>query len=142
LGYEYAASVTPIPTGAAREPRMAERILSEKHVFTSVVVGKETTFTRADLELYRINVFRPSYVALVFFNDADVDEDNASADRASYVGSFALFGHENASATKAIASRPRRSVVSTTDRHIHLLEHSDVLLLPVVFARRLRLVRT
>ena len=51
-------------------------------------------FSRADLELYRVNHFRPSFVGHVFFNDDDVDVENASEDRPSYAGTFALLGHQ------------------------------------------------
>jgi hypothetical protein len=38
--------------------------------------------------------FRPSFVAHVFFNDDEVDIANASEDRPSYAGTFALLGHQ------------------------------------------------
>jgi hypothetical protein len=72
---------------------MAAQVIQEKHVFGPVQVP-DTGFERADLELYRINHFRPSYVAKVFFNDPDVDVANASEERPTYAGTFALFGHE------------------------------------------------
>jgi hypothetical protein len=49
--------------------------------------------SRADLEFYGINHFRPSYVARIFFNDPDVDAESASEDRPTYAGSFAMLGH-------------------------------------------------
>jgi tyrosinase len=45
-----------------------------------------------DLEIYGINHFRPSFVARVFLDDTEVDAD-ADSERASYAGSFAIFGH-------------------------------------------------
>ena len=50
-------------------------------------------FTTAHLEIYGIDHFRPSYDALVFFNDPDVVLENATEERESYAGRFAIFGH-------------------------------------------------
>ncbi|MBT3270941.1 hypothetical protein HN371_27615 [Candidatus Poribacteria bacterium] len=52
-------------------------------------------FARADLEIYSVNTFRPSYDAWVFLNDPDVTADNAAPDRPSFAGAFAVFGHED-----------------------------------------------
>jgi hypothetical protein len=68
--------------------------LIEKHVFGPIAHEASATMERADLEFYGINHFRPSYVALVFFNDPDVDEESAGEDRESYAGRFAIFGHQ------------------------------------------------
>jgi hypothetical protein len=73
---------------------MAEHAVQEKYVFGPVSVPADTGFSRADLELYRINHFCPSFVGRVFFNDPDVDVENASEDRPSYAGTFALLGHQ------------------------------------------------
>jgi hypothetical protein len=78
---------------------MAERVVRERHVFGPVRLARALRFTRADLEVYRINTFRPSFVAHVFFNDteADVNIVDRSADvreRSTYAGRFAVFGHE------------------------------------------------
>jgi hypothetical protein len=73
---------------------MAERVVQEKYEFGPVELPAATNFSRADLELYRINHFCPSFVAHVFFNDDDVDIENASEDRPSYAGTFALLGHQ------------------------------------------------
>jgi hypothetical protein len=73
---------------------MAERVVQEKYVFGPVHVEAAMDFSRADLELYRVNHFRPSFVGHVFFNDDDVDVENASEDRPSYAGTFALLGHQ------------------------------------------------
>ncbi len=51
-------------------------------------------FRRADLEVFGINHFRPSFVALIYLNDPDIDAANATRDRPSYAGRFAIFGHE------------------------------------------------
>ncbi len=71
--------------------------MAEKHVFGPVAVDVPLDLSRADLELYGIDHFRPSYAALVFLNDPDVDVDNASEDRESYAGRFAIFGHQRCS---------------------------------------------
>jgi hypothetical protein len=66
----------------------------EKHVFGPIAQDFSPSLERADLEFYGINHFRPSYVALVFLNDPEVDETSASEDRDSYAGRFAIFGHQ------------------------------------------------
>jgi hypothetical protein len=76
---------------------MPERVVRERTVFSPVTLSPDLAFTRADLEIYQINTFRPSFVSHVFFNDADVTGDVADADpsaRPSYAGRFALFGHQ------------------------------------------------
>ncbi|MDO8186928.1 hypothetical protein Q5424_06925 [Conexibacter sp. JD483] len=69
----------------------------ELHTFGPIDLGELNgaggAVARADLELYGIDHFRPSYTALVFFNDAAVTARNASARRRSYAGSFSIFGH-------------------------------------------------
>ena len=65
----------------------------EKHVFGPVRHRASPQFRRADLEFYGINHFRPSYVARIYFNDPDVGPDDATDQRESYAGSFAIFGH-------------------------------------------------
>jgi hypothetical protein len=66
----------------------------EKYVFGPFKHGVAPTMQRTDLEFYGLNQFRPSYVALIYFNDDSVDVENASEDRDSFAGSFALFGHQ------------------------------------------------
>jgi hypothetical protein len=77
---------------------MAERLLRERLVVGPVGVPANLVFARADLEIYGINTFRPSFVGHVFFNDAAVDTDVLDApdatQRDSYAGRFALFGHQ------------------------------------------------
>ncbi len=77
---------------------MAERTLRECYVFGPVPVPRDVPFVRADLELYQINHFRPSFVGHVFFNDPQVAleaiEDEGLALRPSYAGRFAVFGHQ------------------------------------------------
>ena|SRR5436190_11517303 len=68
--------------------------MPEKHVFGPISHSATAALARADLEFYRINHYRPSFTALIFFNDPDVNENNAARDRASYAGSFSIFGHQ------------------------------------------------
>ena len=65
----------------------------ETHVYGPFGHGVAREFQRADLEFYRINHFRPSFVVNVYFNDPDVDEKTDSPERATYAGSFSVFGH-------------------------------------------------
>ncbi len=65
----------------------------ERQMYGPFRHGAGRAFRRADLEFYRINHFRPSYNVNVYFNDPDVDESTDSRDRATYAGSFSIFGH-------------------------------------------------
>jgi hypothetical protein len=65
----------------------------ERYVFGPVHHNATVPMSRADLEFYGINHYRPSYLARIFFNDPDVDAESASEDRETYAGSFAIFGH-------------------------------------------------
>src|SRR5258707_16763 len=65
----------------------------ERYVFGPVRHDATASMSRADLEFYGINHFRPSYLARVFFNDPDVDAESAAEDRPSYAGTSAIFGH-------------------------------------------------
>lgn len=68
--------------------------MRELHTFGPIELGDlGAAPARADLELYGIDHFRPSYTALVFFNDSGVTAENASDRRRSYAGSFSIFGH-------------------------------------------------
>jgi hypothetical protein len=68
--------------------------MREKQVFGPVDVEITPGFTRADLEFYRINHFRPSFTVWIFLNDPKVTVGNASVDRPSFAGSFSIFGHQ------------------------------------------------
>jgi hypothetical protein len=70
--------------------------MSELHVFGPVAFPPGA-FTRADLEFYGINHFRPSFVTRIFFNDPDVTLENAAVERDSFAGQFAIFGHQRCS---------------------------------------------
>jgi hypothetical protein len=67
--------------------------MPETHRYGPIVHGAPARFSRADLEFYSIDHFRPSFTALIYFNDAEVDEHNATTSRPSYAGSFSIFGH-------------------------------------------------
>ena len=63
-------------------------------VFGPFAHGAGAGLTRADLELYSLNHFRPSFVGHVFFNDPEVTEDNWTERRPSLAARFAVFGHQ------------------------------------------------
>ena len=52
-------------------------------------------FKRADLEIYGIDHFRPSYTALVFLNCDEKDPKKLGPDHPDCAGRFSVFGHEN-----------------------------------------------
>jgi hypothetical protein len=87
----------------------------ERHVFGSLGQGASASLQRADLESYGINHYRPSYVAFVFFNDPDVDEDNMAEVRDSFAGKFSIFGHQSASGPRDTARSMSTPVALTTD---------------------------
>jgi hypothetical protein len=66
----------------------------EIHVFGPFAHRAASTMSRADLEFYGINHFRPSFIAHVFFNDPDISEDNWTERRPTLAGRFAIFGHQ------------------------------------------------
>jgi hypothetical protein len=66
----------------------------EIRTFGPFAHGAAATLSRADLEIYGINHFRPSFVALVFFNDAGITADDWAEQRPTFAGSFAIFGHQ------------------------------------------------
>jgi hypothetical protein len=63
-------------------------------VFGPFAHGAGANLSRADLELYGVNHFRPSFVAYVFFNDPDVSVDNWTEARPTLAGRFAMLGHQ------------------------------------------------
>lgn len=85
----------------------------EKHVFGPLRHRASPQFRRADLEFYGINHFRPSYVARIYFNDPDVGPDDATDQRESYAGSFAIFGHPRCTGTWITARCPSPPAGST-----------------------------
>jgi len=67
--------------------------MPEKHQYGPIQYAAPAHFSRADLEFYSISHFRPSYTALIYFNDAEVNEQNATKSRPGYAGCFSIFGH-------------------------------------------------
>lgn len=65
----------------------------EKRVLKAFRHDVVEEFSRADLEFYGINHYRPSYTVHVYFNDKRVPTDDVDEERASYAGSFSVFGH-------------------------------------------------
>ena len=61
--------------------------MAEQHTFGPVPVPSEP-FARADLEIYGIDHFRPSYVADIYFNAGPDDPGAVPA------GHFTIFGHD------------------------------------------------
>ena len=65
--------------------------MPETHQYGPIQHGAPARFSRADLEFYSINHFRPSYTALIYFNDAEVNEHNATLSRPSFAGQLLDF---------------------------------------------------
>lgn len=65
----------------------------EKRTFGPVAHNIARPYTRADLEIYGINTFRPSYTVHVFFNDPSVKDLDKPEERATYAGRLSVFGH-------------------------------------------------
>jgi hypothetical protein len=70
---------------------MAVKTHRERRDFGPVELSEHLDFSRADLEIYGINHFRPSYTAHVYLNAPASGELEVSHD--SYAGSFSIFGH-------------------------------------------------
>jgi hypothetical protein len=60
-----------------------------------VELPEVTDFTRADLEIYGMNHFRPSFTVHVYLNAPDTNDLDPSHE--SYAGSFSIFGHQRCS---------------------------------------------
>ena len=71
---------------------MPVEVHRERRVEGPVALPEHTDFSRADLELYGINHFRPSYTVHVYLNAPDADDLDPTGD--SYAGSFSIFGHQ------------------------------------------------
>ena len=65
----------------------------ERRVFGPFTHGILRAFTRADLEVFGINTFRPSYTVHVFFNDPKVTNLREIEKHPGYAGRFSVFGH-------------------------------------------------
>jgi hypothetical protein len=90
------AKTTTKKAAAPRRPAAKTRHL-ERHVYGPFELDVAADLARADLEVYRINHFRPSFTVWLFLNDEAVTVDNASTDRPSFAGSFSIFGHQRCS---------------------------------------------
>ena len=64
--------------------------MATTYTFGPVAWQGPAQFARADLELYGVNHFRPSFTARVFLNDPDP----ADTTPPTYAGSFSIFGHQ------------------------------------------------
>lgn len=103
LGYEYAGTAADVPSDTDEEAAEetadggedADETGPAKRLYRYPPVRHHapSDYTGAHLEIYGIDHYRPSYYALVFFDDPELTPDNASEERDSYVGSFAIFGH-------------------------------------------------
>ena len=68
--------------------------MAEKHVYGPFDHGVVDDFTRADIEFYGINHFRPSFSVQIYLNDTEVSVASANEKRPSYAGRFDMFGHD------------------------------------------------
>lgn len=67
--------------------------MMEVHRYKSFKPAFSLDFARADLEIYGIDHFRPSYSGLVFFNAGDADPKEMRSDDPRCAGLFSVFGH-------------------------------------------------
>ena len=67
----------------------------EVHNFKPFTPGFNLDFKRADVEIYGINHFRPSYSGLVFINAGEIHAGDLETDTVPCAGRFAVFGHED-----------------------------------------------
>ena len=72
-------------------------VLVERHELGPFKLTDTEGIERADLELYGIDHFCPSYTALVFLNAAQVPTEELTDEHESYAGSFSIFGHQRCS---------------------------------------------
>jgi hypothetical protein len=77
---------------------MAVETHRERHVVGPVELPDHADFARADLEVYGINHFRPSYTCHVYLNAPKTDDLATSHE--SYAGSFSIFGHQRCSGSE------------------------------------------
>jgi len=88
----------------------------EVHEFKPFKPNFDLNFRRADIEIYGIDHFRPSYTGLIFFNVKKINAKKLKADDSRCVGRFSVFGHEHCAGDKGHCSStipnrfaPRRS---------------------------------
>lgn len=68
--------------------------MAERYVFGPFPHEIKHAFSRADLEFYGIDHFKPTYTARIYFNDRRVTAAGADEKRQTYAGKFVLLGHE------------------------------------------------
>jgi hypothetical protein len=68
---------------------------AEQHILGPIPVPENIDFTRADLEIYEINHYRPSFTVHIYLN-APADQD-LEPSHDSHAGSFSIFGHQRCS---------------------------------------------
>ena len=83
----------------------------ERRVFGPVEHSITRPWVRADLEIYGINTFRPSYTVHILLNDTSVRSLDHVDERPSYAGRFSVFGH-----AKCVGDDEHCHVPSTTRR--------------------------
>jgi len=72
----------------------APTLVTERHTLGPIELDEGLAFSRADLELYGIDHFCPSYTARVFLNASEAESEELTAEHAGYAGSFSIFGHQ------------------------------------------------
>jgi hypothetical protein len=70
---------------------MPPALQRDVRVLGPITVPEEVAFARADLEVYGINHYRPSYTAEIYLNVSG--EEELRPDHEFYAGSFSIFGH-------------------------------------------------
>ena len=65
----------------------------ERRIFGPLDHGITRPFARADLEIFGINTFRPSYTVHIFLNDIKIRKLDRIKERPTYAGRFSVFGH-------------------------------------------------
>jgi hypothetical protein len=67
--------------------------MMEVHAFKPFKPDFGRRFKRADLEIYGIDHYRPSYSGLVFFNAGKIDAAKVDGSHPNCGGMFSVFGH-------------------------------------------------
>jgi hypothetical protein len=95
--------------------------MAEKYVYGPFDHGATRDFSRAHLEFYGINHFRPTFTARIYFNDTKVTPKNADEKRQSYAGKFAMLGHETCYGDEGHCDVPETPPRRFDDRPSHPL---------------------
>ncbi|MBV9713916.1 MAG: hypothetical protein JOZ64_00940 [Solirubrobacterales bacterium] len=80
----------------------------------------QAPYARADLELHDVEHDGPSYHALVYFNQADADENTGRA-APGYAGSFSVFAHGRCWGDRGHCDPPAEPLHPFDRRHLHPL---------------------